>query len=573
MILRSLFVAAVIGVVGLSLYLRVPGLKDRPLHNDEAVNTVKFDDLRTQGYFHYDPEEYHGPTLFYFTLPSAWLARQWTFAQTNEYTYRAIPIVFGVGLMLLTLVLRKDLGKSATLWTMLLMAVSPAFVFYSRYYIHEMVLIFSTGLAIAAGWRFLRSGKWGWACLAGAGVGLMYATKETWVLAVAAAGGAAAGTAIVNRFWPTHGARLTIAWKPFLGSIGVMLAVSALFFSSFGVRPSGLMDAVGAFKTYFHRGSSGGTHDHPAGWYIESISFFQYRKPDPAGGTALLPVTGYAASVRSWWEAVVRPAFDKSFKPKGAPAFSEGVLILLALLGLIVALTRRSKKVVASSGQEALPDPTLMRFLGLYTLFLTVGYSLIPYKTPWCLLGFFHGMILLGGCVIAIGIRHIPTIAAKMVLGLIVVLLTAQLTWQANLLNIAWKRQGVTGRQFAGRFHPYVYAHTSGDIYNLVERVHAIAGVVPGGQPSIKIITADCWPLPFYLRELKRVGYSRGIVNDPRYVLEGDIIVTSMELAPEVEKRLINEYHPEFAALRPGVLLQVYIRKPVWDLYLEMNQR
>ena len=39
----------------------------------------------------------------------------------------------------------------------------------------------------------------------------------------------------------------------------------------------------------------------------------------------------------------------------------------------------------------------LPHFLALYTILLTAIYSAISYKTPWCLLSFFHGMILLAG--------------------------------------------------------------------------------------------------------------------------------------------------------------------------------
>ena len=39
----------------------------------------------------------------------------------------------------------------------------------------------------------------------------------------------------------------------------------------------------------------------------------------------------------------------------------------------------------------------MLRFLGFYTLLMATAYSVIPYKTPWCLLGFLHGMVLLAG--------------------------------------------------------------------------------------------------------------------------------------------------------------------------------
>ena len=90
--------------------------------------------------------------------------------------------------MILLLPLVADgLGRNATLWAALFTAVSPAVVFYSRYYIHEILLVFFTFLALAAGWRYWRSRKIGWALLAGAGVGLMHATKETFLITLVAA--------------------------------------------------------------------------------------------------------------------------------------------------------------------------------------------------------------------------------------------------------------------------------------------------------------------------------------------------------------------------------------------------
>src|SRR5260221_6588218 len=60
--------------MGLALTLRFPRLEERPMHNDEAVNAVKFGDLLEHGRYIYDPNEHHGPSLFYSTLAMAKLA-------------------------------------------------------------------------------------------------------------------------------------------------------------------------------------------------------------------------------------------------------------------------------------------------------------------------------------------------------------------------------------------------------------------------------------------------------------------------------------------------------------------
>ncbi|MCB0293433.1 MAG: hypothetical protein KDH97_24480, partial [Calditrichaeota bacterium] len=60
-------------ILALALLLRLPGLERRPMHTDEAVHAVKFGALLEEGFYEYDPFEYHGPTLNYFTLIPAWL--------------------------------------------------------------------------------------------------------------------------------------------------------------------------------------------------------------------------------------------------------------------------------------------------------------------------------------------------------------------------------------------------------------------------------------------------------------------------------------------------------------------
>src|SRR5947207_14939070 len=180
-----------------ALALRVPNLDTRPLHNDEAVNAVKVSELWRQGRYAYDPDEYHGPTLHYATLPFLWLSRARNANELADATLRLAPVAFGAGLILLLPLLADGLGRHAVGWAAIFTAISPAMVFYSRYFIHEMLLVFFTFMALAAAWRYWRTRKLGWALLAGVGAGLMHATKETFVINVAAAALALA----LNRFW------------------------------------------------------------------------------------------------------------------------------------------------------------------------------------------------------------------------------------------------------------------------------------------------------------------------------------------------------------------------------------
>src|SRR5438270_630080 len=134
---RSLTLLLVL-TAGVALALRLPDLNQRPMHNDEAVNAVKFGQLWNHEGYKYDPNEHHGPALFYFTLAFERLTGAPDLDHYTDARLRSVTVLFGLGLILVLPLLLDGLTGSAILWAALLTAVSPAFVFYSRYFIHEM---------------------------------------------------------------------------------------------------------------------------------------------------------------------------------------------------------------------------------------------------------------------------------------------------------------------------------------------------------------------------------------------------------------------------------------------------
>jgi hypothetical protein len=102
-------------------------------------------------------------------------------------------------------------------------------------------------------------------------------------------------------------------------------------------------------------------------------------------------------------------------------------------------------------------DLRFQRFLVYYTLISTVLYSLIPYKTPWCAMGFFHGMILLAGVAtsrLVLSPNRMLGSAAALVIGVG----AAHLVWLNYLGNF---------RYFCDSRNPWVYAHTGPDIFDI----------------------------------------------------------------------------------------------------------
>src|SRR5580704_235174 len=103
-------------LLGVGLALRAPDLTLRPMHNDEGVNAMKFGRLFDHHEYKYNPDEFHGPTLPYLTLPAAWLHFGGDFNDFSEATYRGVTVAFGLGLILVLTLLAHDFGRAETLW-------------------------------------------------------------------------------------------------------------------------------------------------------------------------------------------------------------------------------------------------------------------------------------------------------------------------------------------------------------------------------------------------------------------------------------------------------------------------
>ncbi|MFO1492328.1 MAG: hypothetical protein U1F87_15805 [Kiritimatiellia bacterium] len=187
--------------------LRLPELGLEADAHRRTVQAGTTGRLLDEGFaYRYDPVEYHGPTLYYFTVPLAHLRGRDGFRQLDETTLRLVPALFGAGLLLWLPLFRGVLGFRASPSPR--SCSRPVFTYYSRYYIQEMLTSSSSpwgwprawpGCALAGGGC---AGRWS----PTADAGMMHATKETCVLtfgAMAGAGVVAAGRAARSGSRPT----------------------------------------------------------------------------------------------------------------------------------------------------------------------------------------------------------------------------------------------------------------------------------------------------------------------------------------------------------------------------------
>jgi uncharacterized protein (TIGR03663 family) len=451
-----------------ALLLRLPQLDRRYVHTDEAVHAYKFNELLTTGRYVYDPHEYHGPTLYYATLPVAWVSGVHDWRASWPGMYRLVPVLFGVGLILLLPLLADGLGRTETIAAGVLTAVSPAMVFYSRCYVQETLLVFFTFLVVAAGWRYARSRRAGWLVLAGVGVGLMHATKETCIIAWGAL-----AAALLLTWWLSRDAVRGMRLSPahLAAALAAAGVVSVVLLSGFGTNLRGPLDAWLTFGTYLDR-AGGGSHIHPWHFYLTSLLYVRHA-----------PV----------------------------PAWSEALVLGLAVVGMAVAFFMPKRTA----------HHPLWRFIALYTLLLAAFYAAIPYKTPWCMLGFLHGAVVLAGLGAATllraagaGFGRLACVSALLIVGV------------AHLGVQAW----CANTRFCNDVrNPHVYAHPVGDVLRLAGYVRQLAAAADR-EPVIHVGIPNCWPLPWYLRQRDRVGYWEGVAP----CTGADVVIVSADFVPEL---------------------------------------
>jgi len=522
---RSWLIANV-AVLLVGAFLRLYDLKLVPLHHDEGVNGNFLVRLVHDGFYHYDPANYHGPTLYYFSAIIPWILR-FLFGSSaqnayglNTNTIRLVPALFGVATIWLVLLLRRRLGTVGTLCAAALLAVSPGAVYLSRYFIHETLFVFFTLGLVVAGLKYYEDGHPVYLILAAVSAALLFATKETAPISAAVLVIALISTHLYR--WlrnksarasqqrqqkgsqraagrePLHafidrigGAKALTIWA--VAAIAVFIAVNVLFYSSFFKNyPQGIHDALKTFEFWTKTGQE--AHVHPFSTYIRWL----------------------------FWQ--------------------ESPLLFLGTIGAALVVWR--------------PANSFALFSGLWAFGLIAAYSLIAYKTPWLTLNFIVPLALVSGHVFQVFYDQGPAqLRLVGIIGLIAIGINGYQTIDLNFVNY----------DNDDPYYVYVYAHTRRETLKLVEEINHIAErSKEGNLMGITIVSADYWPLPWYLRDYTRVGYYGHMAdsNEP-------VIIASETQGAEVQSKFGDRYQQVGSginpagsyALRPGVNLLLYARR------------
>lgn len=500
-------------------------LSAKPPHFDEGINGFFVQQMWANGHFKYDPTNFHGPFFFYL-LQLAEL----TFGR-GIWAFRAATAACSVALAASAFWFRPFFGRRACLWAAAAIAASPAFSFYGRYAIHETPfvlgqILFVYGLLL---WRSAgggRSAAWmacGWA--------LMATNKETFVVFLAVAAIAAALTSTMERVprfalgsrWLLPARKPVGAAGSWTAALAAILAAACLF-SGFGMNLAGLRDFFAAFAFWTKTGVGPSGHEKPLTYWLELMCRYE---PALALGLIAAACVLLAAVFRksSVATALARPRAPKSRRAKAADRPQDAAR-------------------AGAFGADALA----LRFMAFLGAGLFSAYSLIPYKTPWCLMSAaWPFAFAFGWGVDRLALGAGPSLGGRFVRlrplwaragGAAAIALSAGLT-----IRLCFVR-------FADPKEKYVYVQTTEDWTALERKVSDLVRARPEMLAmSISVLLRDPWPLPWALGRFPNVSFGSGKAGPAP---QADVILIDKDDRASVEARLNRGYAVAPFQLRDG---------------------
>ncbi len=326
-------------------------LLDRTFHPDEANQAFTTGRLLETGCYEYRPDDHHGPTLYYAAAALQKATGHNTLATMDGTLLRCTPLIFAIlalvfGFLAIRKLAKPTLGKLGGwlvpgLFTILL-GTSPIFVFFATDFIQEMLLACFTMMMFWAGVGYMLPGKrWKpgtWALLFGIAAGLAFATKETSLLAFAAAG--IAGIPLAWRYRKD----MRFEMRNVVLALAGFALTTILLYSSFASNWHGVYNAfIAAPLSYLHRAAgsaaSAGAADHVHPWW----QYFKWLFADnwrfsALPLAALFLVTFSRRSLVHLYTLVLFALY--SLIPYKTPWCALQLLVPLVLSGFIVPMTR-----------------------------------------------------------------------------------------------------------------------------------------------------------------------------------------------------------------------------------------
>ena len=567
---NSVWLAGCFVVTAVAAFLRFWQLELKPLHHDEGVNGYFLTTLFRDGTYHYDPSNYHGPTLYYISLAFSKIFG------LNTISIRLSVAIFGVLTVILALFLYRCIGKIGALFAALFLALSPGMVFISRYFIHEILFVFfSLGIVIGVLF-FIEKRKAGIAAVATMTLLLLVCFLPTvlslsavvqentvlfWVLRVVLFAVEAVLVFLIMR--------MLLAWDAGRPIYLILATVSAVLL--FATKETAFITigtmTIACFSVWIWRKIYKSFFGEPRQDELEPIelTWRNFREKIGTSTDLLLIIAAcsfafvyvgilffssfftYPEGVKGAFEAyaIWTKTGNKDHTQNGLWAYFkwgyqlELPIFVLSAVGTLLAFLKARHR--------------FAMFTGLWAFGLLAAYTIIPYKTPWLALSFLLPMCIVAGYAIN-ELAVSRDIVQKILAALLAVASVAVLSYQTYQLNFV---------RYDDEEMAYVYAHTRRGFLDLIKKIeHYAQKSGKAKDASIEIVSPDYWSMPWYLNDYPKAAFGGQLID----VNSAEMIVASKAQAAELNERYAAHY--KFAGeypLRPGVELYLLVRKDLAD--------
>ena len=483
----------------LAALVRIAYLDIKPPHFDEGINGWFCDQMARTGFYAYDPTNYHGPLHFYVLFLSLKLFGRNLWALRLPVVLASLIAIFWIFLF------RPFFSRTICYLAALGMAISPGFIFYDRYSIHEswMVLFLIVTFWGILGIASSREPRYFWGFLMG--LTGMILTKETYIIHLAAFAAAGCLALIWSRLakkTPLNRPSRRLPGLHIAAAIFVGVALIIFFYSGNFRNWNGLAGLYQTFLPWTKTGIDAAGHGKP------DFDLFPLIPPFLAGVPGL---GGFANLKLNWYW--VRLMLDYEW---------------FALAGLLFSVP------FVFGGQPAL------RYLAIYGLGVLFAYSIVPYKTPWCSISIVWPFLFLGAAAIefiAQGNRLVTVLVAGS--------LFAPEAWKSYNLNLV---------NYDNPKERYVYVQTVREYHKFVDPILAKAARDPASARELSglVLLSSYFPIPWVLGDFSNIGYYAKNDSWPEK-LDSDFIAVEADKADELEKRLKDRYFTADFHLRDGM--------------------
>ena len=410
----------------------------RPFHSDEGVNSYFLLNLYNKNYYQYNPANYHGPFLYYIGLLPFYVL------PITDFSFRFLPAIFGVMTVALLYPFRRKLGLGGLLTAGLFLAISASCSFFSRDTIHETYLIFFTLAIVVSFFCYYESKKIRYILFASSCIAFTITVKETYIVTFAIFGFSLAGVYLFEIFVVKRKNCLKLCKDVFISfgrecwrrkyiviiAIALFVLINFLLYSSFFTYFKGINGILSTLMIWTKTGTKDSGHVKPFVYYFKIM--YQYELP----------------------------------------------MLVLGICGFYYAFREKTRFGV---------------FMALWTLFIFLAYSLIPYKTPWLIINILLPLSIMAAIFINGITRSLKSKLLRFSFYTVYVSIFCFSLYQSLMLNFV---------NYDDDRSELVYVQTQRDIYNLVETIDRLAESC-GDDIDINIVAKSYWPLPWYLRDYK----------------------------------------------------------------------